>query len=45
MSSLQEWINFTQNEDGNFQIFSADPGDYVTQLYGLRQQYRNLYGV
>ena len=27
----------------NFQLFSADPSDYVDQLYSLRQQYRNLY--
>lgn len=32
-------------EDGNFQLFTADPKDYVESLYGLRKQYHTLYGV
>tara|TARA_B100000902_G_scaffold330972_1_gene328180 strand:- start:643 stop:1311 length:669 start_codon:yes stop_codon:yes gene_type:complete len=32
--------------DGGFcQVFGADPREYVDKLYGLRQQYRNVYGV
>tara|TARA_Y100000996_G_scaffold406831_1_gene383668 strand:- start:558 stop:1238 length:681 start_codon:yes stop_codon:yes gene_type:complete len=29
----------------SFQIFVCDPKDYVEELYGLRKQYKNLYGV
>tara|TARA_B100002019_G_scaffold168451_1_gene145667 strand:- start:2439 stop:3128 length:690 start_codon:yes stop_codon:yes gene_type:complete len=29
----------------SFQVFICDPQDYVDELYGLRQQYKNLYGV
>ena len=32
-------------EDGNFQLFSSDPTEHVDDLYQLRQQYKNLYGV
>jgi genome maintenance exonuclease 1 len=28
-----------------FQIFEAQPQDYVDELYQLREQYKNLYGV
>ena len=28
-----------------FQIFEADPIDYVDELYKLREQYKNLYGI
>ncbi len=28
----------------SFQLFVCDPTDYVEELYGLRQQYENLYG-
>lgn len=42
---IEEITAIVAMEDGNFQLFSADPGDYVEQLYSLRQQYRNLYGV
>ena len=32
--------------DGGFcQVFEADPREYVDKLYGLRNQYRTLYGV
>ena len=32
--------------DGGFcQVFEADPREYVDKLYGLRNQYRILYGV
>jgi len=28
-----------------FQLFLSDPTEHVEELYSLRQQYRNLYGV
>ena len=28
-----------------FQMFLSDPTQHVEELYSLRQQYRNLYGV
>ena len=32
--------------DGGYcQVFEADPREYVDKLYGLRNQYRTLYGV
>ena len=32
-------------DGGHCQVFGADPREYVDKLYGLRNQYRTLYGV
>ena len=32
-------------EDGHFQLFVANPIDYVDELMELRTRYKNLYGV
>jgi len=31
--------------DGNFQMFSCNPVDYIDELSDLRKRYRNIYGV
>ena len=42
---IEEVNAIVSMEDGQYQVFTADPKDYVESLYGLRQQYRTLYGV
>ena len=42
---IEEVNAIVSMEDGQYQLFTADPKDYVESLYGLRQQYRTLYGV
>lgn len=42
---IQEITAIVAMEDGNFQLFSSDPTEHVDDLYQLRQQYKNLYGV
>ena len=42
---IEEVNAIVSMEDGQYQVFTADPKDYVESLYGLRQQYRSLYGV
>ena len=42
---IEEVTALVAMEDGHFQLFTADPQDYVEKLYDLRQQYRNLYKI
>ena len=42
---IEEITAIVSLENGSFQIFSADPMDYVEDLYKLREQYGNLHGV
>ena len=42
---IEEITAIVSLENGMFQIFSADPMDYVEDLYKLRKQYGNLHGV
>ena len=43
--AIEEVTALVCMEDGNFQIFSANPTDYVESLYDLRRRYKTLYGV
>ena len=42
---IEEITAIVSLENGMFQIFSANPMDYVEDLYKLRKQYGNLHGV
>jgi ATP-dependent exoDNAse (exonuclease V) beta subunit len=42
---IEEITAIVSLENGNFQLFSADPCEYVDELYKLREQYSNLHGV
>ena len=42
---IEEITALVSLENGSFQIFTANPLDYVEELYKLREQYRNLHGV
>jgi|TARA_B110000263_G_C15294948_1_gene505164 hypothetical protein len=42
---IEEVTALVSLENGSFQIFTANPLDYVEELYKLREQYRNLHGV
>ena len=42
---IEEVTAIVSLENGNFQLFSANPEDHVEELYKLREQYRNLHGV
>ena len=42
---IEEVTAIVSLENGNFQLFSANPLDYVDELFKLREQYRNLHGV
>ena len=44
--SIEEITALVAIEGHNsFQIFSADPNDYVDKLNDLRVRYKNVYGV
>jgi genome maintenance exonuclease 1 len=42
---IEECTAIVALPDGNCQLFSCDPVDYVDELQQLRRQYYNLYGV
>ena len=43
---IEECMALVAVEGANsFQVFVCDPKDYVEELYSLRKQYENLYGI
>ena len=43
---IEECLALVAVEGANsFQVFVCDPKDYVEELYSLRKQYENLYGI
>ena len=42
---IEEITAIVSLENGMFQIFSANPMDYVDELNDLRVRYKNIYGV
>ena len=43
---IEECMTLVAVEGANsFQVFVCDPKDYVEELYSLRKQYENLYGI